>query len=134
MPFKRIRLAIAAGVNNQQPEVQHLVPMLERIATSTGDLPKTMTFDAGYWSENNAKACSDQSIDTYIATHRLPTLRHCRRNAVHYPKLPTQKAARPVSSAAKGFQNLCPAQRNRGTGDRTDQGGPRPAALHETYH
>ncbi len=31
-----------------------------------------MTLDAGYWSEDNAKTCSDQSIDAYIATGRLP--------------------------------------------------------------
>ena len=28
--------------------------------------------DAGYWSEANAKACSDHGIDAYIATGRLP--------------------------------------------------------------
>jgi hypothetical protein len=31
-----------------------------------------MTMDAGYWSEENAKACSDQGNDAYIATGRLP--------------------------------------------------------------
>lgn len=30
-----------------------------------------MTMDAGYWSEYNAKVCSDQGIDAYIATGRL---------------------------------------------------------------
>jgi len=31
-----------------------------------------MTLDAGYWSEDNARACTDQGIDAYIATGRLP--------------------------------------------------------------
>ena len=31
-----------------------------------------MTMDTGYWSEDNANACSDQGIDAYIATGRLP--------------------------------------------------------------
>ena len=31
-----------------------------------------MTMDAGYWSEDNAKACADQGIHAYIATGRLP--------------------------------------------------------------
>jgi hypothetical protein len=30
-----------------------------------------MTLEAGYWSEDNAKACADQGIDAYIATGRL---------------------------------------------------------------
>ena len=42
------------------------------IAAGTGALPKVMTLDAGYWSEDNAKACADQGIDVYIATGRLP--------------------------------------------------------------
>ncbi|MEB3261668.1 MAG: transposase [Cyanobacteriota bacterium] len=43
-------------------------------------MPKVMTMDAGYWSEGNAKCCSDQGIDAYnryaeakgYATGRLP--------------------------------------------------------------
>jgi hypothetical protein len=31
-----------------------------------------MTMDAGYSSEDNAKACADQGIDAYIDTGRLP--------------------------------------------------------------
>jgi hypothetical protein len=45
---------------------------LERIALSVGASPDVMTMDAGYWSEDNAKACADQGIDAYIATGRLP--------------------------------------------------------------
>ena len=33
---------------------------------------RVMTFDAGYWSEDNAKSYADQGIDAYIATGRLP--------------------------------------------------------------
>ena len=46
--------------------------MLRRIADSVGALPDVITKDAGYWSEDNAKACTDQGIDAYIATGRLP--------------------------------------------------------------
>jgi hypothetical protein len=62
----------AVGVNNQPPDVEHLEPMLQRIATTAGAGPEVMTMDAGYWSEDNAKACADQGIDAYIATGRLP--------------------------------------------------------------
>jgi hypothetical protein len=66
------QVIVAVGVSNQPPDVEHLEPMLERIAVSAGELPDVMTMDAGYWSEDNAKACADQGIDAYIATGRLP--------------------------------------------------------------
>jgi hypothetical protein len=66
------QVIVAVGVSNQPPDVEHLEPMLERIATSAGALPDVMTLDAGYWSEDNAKSCADQGIDAYIATGRLP--------------------------------------------------------------
>jgi hypothetical protein len=37
--------------------------MLEKIVASAGALPDVMTLDEGYWSEDNAKGCGDQSID-----------------------------------------------------------------------
>ena len=64
------QVIVAIGVSNQAPDVEHLVPMLERIETSTGTLPETFIADAGYWSEANAKACSDRGIDAYISTGR----------------------------------------------------------------
>lgn len=66
------QVIVAVGVSNQPPDVEHLEPMLERIAATAGALPDVMTLDAGYWSEGNAKACADQGIDAHIATGRLP--------------------------------------------------------------
>jgi len=66
------QVIVAIGVSNQPPDVEHLEPMLQRIAASAGALPDVMTMDAGYWSEDNTKACADQGIDAYIATGRLP--------------------------------------------------------------
>ena len=64
------QVIVAVGMRNQPPDVEHLEPMLERITASAGALPDMMTMDAGYWSEDNAKACADQGIDAYIATGR----------------------------------------------------------------
>jgi hypothetical protein len=60
------------GVSNQPPDVEHLEPMLQRIATSAVALPEVMTLDVGYWSEDNAVRCENLGIDAYIATGRLP--------------------------------------------------------------
>ncbi|MEA5475989.1 transposase [Synechococcus sp. CCY9201] len=66
------QVIVAVGVSNQPPDVEHLEPMLERIAASAGELPDVMTMDAGYWSDDNAGHCEDLGIDAYIATGRLP--------------------------------------------------------------
>ena len=66
------QVIVAVGVSNQPPDVEHLEPMLQRIAASAGALPDVMTLDAGYWSEDNANCCAEQGIDAYIATGRLP--------------------------------------------------------------
>jgi hypothetical protein len=58
------QVIVAVGVSNQAPDVEHLEPMLQRIATTAGALPDVMTADAGY--------CAEQGIDAYIATGRLP--------------------------------------------------------------
>jgi len=65
------QVIVAVGVSNQAPDVEHLEPMLQRIAATAGALPDVLTTDAGYWSENNAELCANQGIDAYIATGRL---------------------------------------------------------------
>ena len=66
------QVIVAVGVSNQPPDVEHLEPMLQRIATTAGALPEVMALDAGYWSEDNASRCENLGIDAYIATGRLP--------------------------------------------------------------
>jgi hypothetical protein len=76
------QVIVAGGVSNQAPDVEHLEPMLERIAATTGALPTVMTLDAGYWSENNAKACADQGIDAYIGPSEKVSRSHSRQEAL----------------------------------------------------
>ena len=59
------QVIVAIGVSNQPPDVEHLKPMLERIAASAGALPTVMTLDAGYWSDSNAEHCEERGIDAY---------------------------------------------------------------------
>jgi hypothetical protein len=66
------QVIVAMGVSNQPPDVEHLVPMLVRTIANTSQVPKTLIADAGYWSEDNAKACEDRGVDPHIATGRLP--------------------------------------------------------------
>ena len=64
---------VLQGYNGQAVvDGDHLVPMLERTIANTSQVPKTLIADAGYWSEDNAKACEDRGVDPHIATGRLP--------------------------------------------------------------
>ena len=85
------QVIVAVGVSNQAPDVEHLDPMLQRIAATAGALPDVLTTDAGYWSEDNAKSCAEQGIDAYIATGRLP----------HGQPLPPKRGPMPKNADAK---------------------------------
>ena len=60
------------GVSNQPPESEHLVPMLERTMAYTAQVPEILIADAGYRSEENAKACEERGVDPHIAMGRMP--------------------------------------------------------------
>jgi transposase len=66
------QVMVAMGVSNQSPDPEHLVPMLERTIANTAQVPRTFIADAGYWSEDNARACEERGVDPHIATGRLP--------------------------------------------------------------
>ena len=85
------QVIVAVGVSNQPPDVEHLEPMLQRIAASAGALPTVMSLDAGYWSDANAEHCEELGIVAYIATGRLP----------HGQPLPSKRGRMPKDADAK---------------------------------
>ena len=124
------QVIVSVGVSNQPPDVEHLEPMLQRIAANTGALPTVMTLDAGYWSEDNGKVCTESghrrlhrhrptpAWSTSTAETRTAPQR-CRCQDPHGPQAEKQE----------GISDLRPTQGHRGAGERPDQGMPRPAAL-----
>ena len=64
------QVIVAMGVSNQPPDVEHLVPMLERTIANTGACPETFIADSGYWSEDNVSACEKRGADPHILTGR----------------------------------------------------------------
>ena len=95
------QVIVAVGVSNQPPDVEHLEPMLHHIAVTAGALPDLMTMDEGYWSENNAKACSNQGIDAYIATGRLLHGQPPPPKRGRCPAMPMPEPGWPASSEAR---------------------------------
>jgi len=61
---------VAIGVSNQPSDAVHLLPMLERIQSNTGQLPHAFIADAGYCSTANLEACEVKGLQAYISTSR----------------------------------------------------------------
>lgn len=67
--------------------------MLPRFAATAGAPPDVMTMDVGDWSEDNAKACSDQGIDADMTTGRMPHGQPLPPKRGAWPEMPMQKPA-----------------------------------------
>jgi transposase len=64
------QVIVAAALTNQPPDVEHFVPMLEKVIENCGDVPKVVTADAGYFSEENIVRAAEMGVDAYVATGR----------------------------------------------------------------
>jgi transposase len=64
------QVIVAEGVTNQAPDQEHLIPMMQRTRRNTGRLPKRLSADAGYMSEENVEFCQHRDIDAYLAVSR----------------------------------------------------------------
>lgn len=64
------QIIVAQALTNQPPDVEHLVPMLERVRENCGAVPLATTADAGYFSEANVLAAQAMGTDPHIATGR----------------------------------------------------------------
>jgi transposase len=65
------QVIVAIGLTNQAPDQQHLPPMLEQVKANTGQYPKELLADSGYWDEKHVEYCEQRQVDPYIATGRL---------------------------------------------------------------
>jgi hypothetical protein len=64
------QVIVAIGVSNEPNDAVHLLPMLERIQSNTGQLPDAFIADAGYSSTANLKFCEELGLNAYISTSR----------------------------------------------------------------
>ena len=66
---KKAQVVVATRVTQGPNDKQQVVPLIEKIETnSSGNLPKIITADSGYFSETNCKTLTDRDIDAYVAT------------------------------------------------------------------
>ena len=105
------QVIVAMGVSNQPPDVEHLVPMLERTIANTGQAPVTLIADAGYWSEDNAKACEDRSVDPHLRRVDNRTASHHHRSLARSPGISMPRAGWPASCARRRERRSTPDAR-----------------------
>jgi transposase len=65
------QVIVACEVTNQAADAPHLKPMVQAIRTNTGAVPRELSADAGYFSEENVKLLEDLQIDPLVAAERL---------------------------------------------------------------
>jgi hypothetical protein len=68
----KAQVIVANAVTNQPPDVEHLLPMLDRVERALGRQPKRARADSGYYSDTNAAGCEARRVDGYIAVARTP--------------------------------------------------------------
>ena len=64
------QIIVAQAVTNQSPDVEHLIPMVEKVVQTCEAIPGKWSADAGYFSEQNVTEIMKWKIDPYIATGR----------------------------------------------------------------
>ena len=65
------QVIVACEVTNPAADAPHLSSMVEQIETNTGERPKDLSADAGYFSDQNVKGLETEGIDPYIAAERF---------------------------------------------------------------
>lgn len=64
------QIIVGLGVSNQPPDVEHLVPMIDRIVDNCGRAPERASADSGYCSELNIVRVECRGVDLHVATGR----------------------------------------------------------------
>lgn len=64
------QVIIACGVTNEPTDINQLKPMMEQMKENTGDLPKELSGDSGYYSGRNLSICQEEAVEALIPQYR----------------------------------------------------------------
>ena len=64
------QIIVAEALTNLASDNGALSPMICRVIENTGQIPKGITGDAGYWEPNAIEQCEKSGADLYISTRR----------------------------------------------------------------
>ena len=83
------QVIVACGVTQAATDVEQFVPMVECVVHATGQAPRALTADAGYFSATNLGADAVAGVDVYVPPDRL---KHGRPGAAPQPPPPIKSA------------------------------------------
>ncbi|MBF8268266.1 MAG: transposase [Dehalococcoidia bacterium] len=66
------QVIVAADVTDQPSDKGQAVPMMKQVKANTGQLPRQMSADAGYFSSDAVKDLTADGIDVYMPPDRMP--------------------------------------------------------------
>ena len=72
------QVIVSATLTNQSSDMGQLAPLVKEIESHAGAVPRELSADAGYCSENNLQVLIERGIRGYVATGRL---KHGTRSA-----------------------------------------------------
>ena len=64
------QIIVAAGVTQSASDVEELLPVMDQIEETLGELPEKVLADAGYRSESNLKGLEDREVEGFVALGR----------------------------------------------------------------
>jgi hypothetical protein len=65
------QIIVAADITEQSSDRQQAVPMMKQVEENTGELPRQMSADAGYFSSNTVEVLTAAGIDVYIPPDKM---------------------------------------------------------------
>jgi hypothetical protein len=68
---EEFQIIVSQDVTPTSPDVNELMPAVERIEETLGSKPEQVLADAGYWSEENVRALEKKGIEPFIATEKM---------------------------------------------------------------
>ncbi|MFS8535969.1 MAG: IS1182 family transposase [Limnochordales bacterium] len=77
------QIILASDLTNQAADVGHLVPLIDQVEVNTGQAPKQVLADAGYYSDANRAALEQRGIDALIPPYKV---RHTVWREARYPR------------------------------------------------
>ena len=65
------QVILAAGLTDEPTDKKQAIPMLEQVKANTGKLPRQMSADTGYFSQEVVQALTSDGIDVYIPADKM---------------------------------------------------------------
>jgi len=111
------QVIVAAEVTDQPSDQGQAVPMMKRVKENTGELPREMSADAGYFSGDAVKDLTVQGIDVYMPPDKT-------RHSQKIPSAPRGRIPEGLSIADRMRRKLRTKQGRRRYGLRKELSEP----------